>query len=789
MTTHVRVAIIGGGIVGCGIQYHLAKLGWTDTLIVEKAELTAGCTWHAAGNLSHYASSAFWTRVQKWTTELYEQLAAECGHDVGFHRAGSIRLATLPEHLIENRRAWAKAQALGVEMHLIGPGEIKRLFPFVELHDVLGGAFTPGCGSADPSSVTFAMAERARALGAKISQGAKVTALSFTPNSGWRLETTAGPIVAEIVVNAAGMWAPEIMAMLGIDLPFVIFLHQHLVTEPSPLVAALTRRLPTLRDPLGGFNVRQEGMGLLSGVYEHEPAFWGENGVPPGFGREVFAPDWERSQDFLDNAVRRVPLLGQLGIKMVYNAPTSRTPDHNPLCGPVPGLRNFYLAAGFAAGIMQSATTRLVAQWIAEGEPEIDCATIDVKRYGPHATKGFTYAVVRAGHKFAGAIDYPHGERGAARPGKTSPLHAAHRAARAVFGARNGWEVPLWFAPPGVEAEDRAAFGAPAWWPHVRAEALAAHDGAAMFDATSFSKFALVGADACAALDRLSASAIPATDGAVAPLVFLTPQGRIAAWLLGARWTQDRYALFGPPEHEDRDFDWLWRNIPPGFDARLENGTNRDGALLLVGPGTPRLLDQSPEAASAHEIVAGGVRAMAVRGTAYGSEGFLVTAGFERLAALHGHFRAAGVREIGLRALDALRLWNGVARRGLDIDSATTAGESALAARIAWQKRDYIGRDTAHGERARGPARRLAWIEVSSDIPPHQNDAVFDGDRAIGLVGSGSCAQETGRALAFASLPAALAAPGTPLAIEILGARKAAVVLAPPSAAASSAAS
>ena len=287
MTTRARVAIIGGGIVGCGILYHLAKRGWTDTVLLEKTELTAGATWHAAGNLSHYSSSAFWTRVQKATTELYKTLAAELGHPIGFHEAGSIRLATVPDHMVEHRRAYAKAKALGVDMALIGPKEIKDLFPFIELHDVLGGAFTPDCGSADPSSATYAMATLARQHGAKIRTNTKVTGLEALPSGAWRITTDKGEWTAEIVVNAAGMWAPEVAALVGIKLPFVIFLHQHLVTESSPLIAALPRELPTLRDPLGGFNVRQEGKGLLSGVYEHEPEFWGVDGIPPAFGREV----------------------------------------------------------------------------------------------------------------------------------------------------------------------------------------------------------------------------------------------------------------------------------------------------------------------------------------------------------------------------------------------------------------------------------------------------------------------------------------------------------------------
>ncbi|MHB1216613.1 MAG: FAD-dependent oxidoreductase [Alphaproteobacteria bacterium] len=777
MTTHARVAIIGGGIVGCGILYHLAKRGWTDTVLLEKAELTAGATWHAAGNLAHYSSSAFWTRVQKATTEIYKTLAAEMGHPIGFHEAGSIRLATIPEHMVEHRRAYAKAKALGVDMELIGLKEIKDLFPFIELHDVLGAAFTPGCGSADPSSVTYAMATLARQHGAKIRTNTKVTALEHLPSGEWRITTDKGEMTAEIVVNAAGMWAPEVAALVGLKLPFVIFLHQHFVTETSPLIMGLSRELPTMRDPVGGFNVRQEGKGLLCGVYEHAPEFWGVDGIPPEFGREVLPPHWERSQDFLERAIARVPLLGELGVKMVYNAPTSRTPDHSPLVGPVPGLRNFFMAAGFSAGVMQSAATALIAEWIAEGETSLDPAPFDIRRFGPYATKEFTYAVVHAGHKFTSAIDYPHGERSSGRPSKTGPLYDRQKAKRALFGVRNGWETPLWFAPDGIEPKETSRFGRPDWAPHVDAECRRVRESAGLLDRTGRSVFELSGADAGKTLAALVAGVMPARDGEARLMPFLTPKGGIAALLMVLRLDAERFRLMGPAEHEVRHFDWLWRNLPRGASASLSNHTEKMGSLLLAGPRAQAILEsaagRTPSEAvspwgSAREIDLGMARATALRFTAFGEDGWELHVPAPSLAPLYDALVQAGAThglgDAGLRAQEALQLEAGFPREGLDFDTTTTVAEAGFERLVDGKRGGFIGAGAAIRS-----ARRAVRLTVEpGEADPYLNDAVLDGETTVGLVASGGH-DRNGKGLAFASVPAELATTGRRLGVEILG--------------------
>ena len=781
-----RVVVIGGGIIGCGVLYHLARLGWSDALLVEKNELTAGATWHAAGNLTHYSGSSLLGRVQRETTEAFATLEAETGQAVGFHRAGSIRLATRPEQGIENRRNLAKARMAGVTMELVDRDRIREIHPFVVLDGVLGGAWTPDDGHVDPSSVTQALAKGARARGAAIRTRTKVLDIHRAGDE-WLVETEGGPIRCEHVVNAAGMWAPEIAAMVGARLPFVIFMHQHMVTEDHLALVAREREIPTIRDPFGGFNVRQEGRGLLFGVYEHAPVFWARDGVPPEFGQEVMTPELDRSTDFIEAAMRRVPLLTEVGVKAIYNAPTSRTPDHNPLLGPLPGLRNFHMAAGFAAGIMQSGLARYVAEWVVEGEPSIDLAALDVRRYGAHADRAYTYATVGARHTFDFDIAWPHGEEAAGRPAKTSALYDRLAARGAVHGARNGWEVPLWFAPPGTAARDEPSFGRANWWPHVGTECRAVAAGAGLLDLSSLATFEVGGPGAAAFLDRVCACRLPAVgDSVLAPL--LAHSGGVAALLLLARVGAERFQLTGPSGRETHDFDFLSRQLPAAGGVRLENATDRTGALLLAGPRATDIL-----ASLMGEMPTDGIRetrigyasARLLRVGTTGEVAWEIHHAMEYQIGLHDALAAAGAEfglvDFGLRAFDSMRLEVGQPAWGLDLGARSSPIGTPVERYIDFAKSEFIGRETACKVHAEGPSHRLACLRIeTADADPYPGDPVLDGDRIVTLVGSAGHGHRVGHGIALASLPAALAAPGTDLSVEILGeARPATVVEAP----------
>jgi dimethylglycine dehydrogenase len=778
-----RVVVIGGGIIGCGVLYHLARLGWSDSVLVEKNELTAGATWHAAGNLTHYSGSTLLGRVQRETTEGFAALEAETGQAVGFHQAGSIRVATRPEQLIENRRNLAKARMAGVTMELIDRDRIREIHPFVALDGVLGGAWTPEDGHVDPSSVTQALAKGARARGAAIRTRTKVLDI-LRVGDGWRVETDGGAIRCEHVVNAAGMWAPEIAAMVGARLPFVIFMHQHMVTEEHPVLVAREREIPTIRDPFGGFNVRQEGRGLLFGVYEHTPVFWARDGIPPEFGQEVMTPELDRSTDFIEAAMRRVPLLAEVGVKAIYNAPTSRTPDHNPLLGPLPGLRDFHMAAGFAAGIMQSGLARYVAEWIVEGEPSIDLAALDVRRYAGHAGRAYTYATVGARHTFDFDIAWPHGEEDAGRPAKTSALYDRLAARGAVHGARGGWEVPLWFASPCTAARDEPAFGRANWWPHVGAECRAVAAGAGLLDLSSLATFEVAGPGAAAFLDRVCACRLPAVGGST-PAPLLAPSGGVAALLLLARLGDERFQLTGPPAREAHDFDCLWRHLPDAGGVRLENVTDRTGALLLAGPRSRdillSLLGEAPTNGLG-EAPTDGIREARVgyapvrllRVGSTGEVAWEIHHAMEYQIGLHDALAVAGADlglvDFGLRAFESMRLEMGHPAWGLDLGARSSPVGTRLERYIDFAKPGFIGRDAVRGAREDGPSHRLACLRVeTTEADPYPGDPVLDGGRIVALVGSAGHGHRTGHGIALARLPAALAAPGTALSVEILG--------------------
>lgn len=793
MDRTARVVVIGGGVTGCGLLYHLAKLGWTDCLLVEKNDLTAGATWHAAGHVSHYTTSALLTRLQKETTDLFPVLEAETGHATGFHRTGAIRLATQSEHVTDFKRALAKGKALGVDMEIIGPEEIKRLFPFIVTEGLIAGAHTFGDGHADPTGVTMAYARGARDMGAKISICETVRSLTWKGGE-WEIVTTKGTIRAEYVVNCAGMWSPEIAAMVGVTLPLIVFMHQHMATDDYAPIRDLDHELPLLRDPAGGFNMRQEGGGFLSGVYEHEPEFVFKDGIPPEFGQELMTPNLDRSADFLAAAMARVPAFGEVGIKMVYNGPTSRTPDHQPLLGPVPGVPNYFIGAGYAAGIMQAGFTKYLAQWIVQGEPDEDMSELDVRRFGVHADRAFTFDVVHAGHTFSNAIPYPYGERVAGRPARTSALYDRQAAEGAVFGTRNGWEVANWFAGPGEDPAEPSSFRRPRWQAAVGREVAAADGAAALGDLSYLSLFSVSGPGAEGWLDHLSAAALPAPGRAVqAP--FLTKAGRVATCFRLARQASGEFLLIGPGEHERRDHDWLWRQLPPDNTVQLHNRSGRFGILLLTGPKAGDILrscsqadifaDPPPADMPDGSITTAGLgyapaTVLRLDETGCGDR-FLITP-MDFLRHLHTAVSAAGaehgLRPLGLRAWDSLRLERAVPAIWQDASRAMMPAEAGLDGHVVWAKESFQGKEPAMAAQAE---RRMALLRVDSpDMDPWRNDTVWLGGDAIGLVGSGGYGHRAGAPLALTSLPAALAETGTSLEVEIAGERFPAEVVAPP---------
>lgn len=797
MRQQSRVVVIGGGIAGCSLLYHLTRLGWTDATLVERGELTSGSTWHAAGLCTQYHSSLQLTRLLMRSIELYRSLEAETGQRVDFHQVGSIRLASVPDRLDEYRHAEARARILGLPFELLGRAEVGRLWPLASLDGILGAAYTPTDGYVDPSSVTQALARGARERGATILRRTRVLAIEPRRSGEWDVVTDAGTITAEIVVNAAGQWAPEIARMTGTDLPIVPLEHQYVVTEPIGALVSLEHELPVLRDPERSFYIRQEAGGLLCGPFEPNPLPWAIDGIPPDFGQQLLAPNLPQIEGVLAAAAERVPLFGEAGIRRVVNGPDGYTPDGRALLGPVPGLRNVHVLAGFSIfGIVfGGGAGACAAEWIVEGKPSIDLWEADVRRFGPHAA-ATDYLVARARdvyeHEYA--IHYPHEDRPAGRPLKQSAIHDRLTSKGAVFGARNGWERPLWFAPPGVEPVDRLTFRRPNWLEPVAAECRGVRERAGLLDQASFAKYEVRGPGATAFLDRLAANALPVADGRIVLSQFLDRSGGIECDLTITRLAPDHYYLVGAAATETHDLDWLERHSPDDGSVTIENVTPRFGVLTLAGPRSRDILarwtraDLSTAAfpfLRARRIEVAGVPVLALRISYVGELGWELHYPTEYGRRLYDALVAAGepegIVDFGYRALESLRLEKGYRLWGADITPDYTPLEAGLERFVRFDKGDFIGRDALLAQRERGLERTLACLTIElGDAIPFGNEPVHAGAQIVGYLLAAAVGHTVGATIGLAYLPPSLAAPGTALEVEILGERqRAAVVPAP----------
>ena len=593
MGARARVAIVGGGIGGVSLAYHLTELGWTDVVVLEKGELTSGSTWHAAGLCTHFNASRNLTRLLADSIALYRSLETETGLPTGFREVGSIRLASTPDRMDEFRHAVGRAKVLGLPFELIGREEILERCPLLALDDVLGALWIPTDGYVDPSSVTNALAQVARDRGASIERHTRVTALSPRPGGGWDVETDRGALEAEIVVNAAGMWARQVGRMAGVELPIVPLAHQFLVTDAVPALANLPREIPVVRDPDRSFYVRAEGEGLLVGPFEPDPAAWSVDGVPWDFEQRLLPEDLARIEGVLALAADRVPAFGDVGIRSVVNGPDGYTPDGRCLMGWVPGVRDYFVLAGFSIfGIVfGGGAGRYAAEWIVDGHPSMDMWEVDVRRFGSYAAAN-PYLLAKAldvyGHEYA--IHYPHQERPTGRPLKTDPLYDRLRERGAVMGFRFGWERPLWFAPPGVEPADDLTFRTPNWLEHVAAECRAVREHIGVLDQTSFGKYVVRGPGTTSFLDRLCANALPTRDGRIVVTQMLDEHGGIECDLTLTRLGPERWYVVSAAATEVHDLAWIERHLPEDGGVTLENVTDRAGVLTLAGPRSREVL-------------------------------------------------------------------------------------------------------------------------------------------------------------------------------------------------------
>jgi dimethylglycine dehydrogenase len=788
MRDQARVVVIGGGAMGVSLLFHLARRGWTDAVLVEKAELTAGSTWHAAGLCTHFAHNATIMEMRATSVRLYrDRLPEETELPTGFHASGALRVTRSPERMDEFRHVQGLGRFTGYDFHVLSPAELAEIYPLCRIDGLLGAFYEPNDGHVDPTLATNAMAAGARALGAEIYRHTPVQAIEGARGGDWVVRTPSGEIRAEHVVDAAGTWCREIGAMMEIDLPVVPMLHQYIVTDRVSEIAARIeageRELPIIRDPEESWYLRQERDGFILGPYEKEAAPWGVDGIPADFGMDLMPPDLERVEHIVSRAMERVPALARAGIKTVVNGPITFTPDANPLIGPAFGLPNAWLLTGSSMGVMEGGGAgSFLADWIVDGAPPMDALAVDPRRFGGWADRSYRLdkAVECFGLQFG--IHYPFEERSAGRPRRVTPIRARQAEAGAVFGCANGWERPNWFSRGEPAAELRLTFRRPGWLDAVRAECLAVRDGVGIADLSAFAKFEVSGTGAAAFLEGLGANRPPRRTGRIGLTHALTPAGGVASEFTVTRLGDGRYYLSSAAAAERHDEDLLRRRAAGLPGVEIANRTEQIGILAIMGPAARDLLsglaqgDLSDGAfpwLSAAEISVAGIRCRALRISYVGELGWELHVPMADMAALHDVLVANGgrhgLRPFGAFAMNSMRLEKGYRAWGADLTTERTPLEAGLEAMVRTEERSFAGREAMLARAGRADAWRMVLLELDAreDLLPFYAHAVLQNGAPVGIVTSGAQGHRTGRALALAYLRPSAAAGA--LSVSILG--------------------
>ena len=794
MKTHAQVVVIGGGSVGCSALYHLTQLGITDAVLLERDELTAGSTWHAAGNCPNFSTSWNLIKLQRHSTRLYSELAARVGYEINYHITGSVRLAHTADRVDEFRHVVSQARAQGIEFEMLTPAEITAHHPFLETHGIIAGLYDPFDGDIDPAQMTQALAKGARDAGAQVHRNMRVTAITRTPSGEWRLETNQGVITAQSVINAAGYRGGEVAAMVGEYLPMVTLSHQYLVTEDIPeLVARGAARLPLVRDPDVSYYLRQERHGLILGPYEWQARAHWLQGIPDEFANQLFDDDTGRLEKYIEAACERVPILATVGVKTVINGPIPYAPDGNPLIGPAPGLPGFFHCCAFTFGIAQAGGAgKMIAEWVAHGQPEWDMWPLDSRRYLAFANHKFTLAKAIETYQHEYGIGYPAEERPAGRPAKSSPVYQRLKDKGARFGARGGWERAVYF-PTTADAVDgrEVSFRRPAWHASIARECQAVQERVAVLDLPGFTKFEVTGSGAAAWLDHMIAGTVP-RPGRTALNYFCAPGGGIVTEMTLTGFAPDRYWLISAAAGERHDEHWLREHLPPaGSEVRIENLSARYGTLIVVGPKSRELLtgltaaDLSNAAfpwLSTRTMEIAYTKAIALRVNYMGELGWELHIPVEHLLSVYDLLWEAGeklgISDFGLYAMDSLRLEKCYRSWKADLTTEYTPFMASLDRFVKLNKPGgFIGQEALKREAAAGPRERFVPLIVdATDADAAAVSIVFKGKDAVGLVTSGGYGYRLNCSIALAYVRTDLAVPGTELEIEILGTRRRSVV-------------
>ncbi len=787
LPTHAQVLIIGGGVGGCSIAYHLTLMGWKDVVIIERGELTCGSTWHSAGLVGQLRSDFNLTRMMKYSTDLYRRLKEETGQDTGWREVGGLRLASSPERMEELKRQVGFARSFGMPLEMISTREAHDLFPLMNPDGVLGAVYTPTDGSIDPTGLTNALAAGAKSRGTRIFTDTVVTGIGLKDGRVDEVVTNRGTIKTEVVVDAAGQWGAQIGRMVGIILPVIPFAHLYLITKP---VEGLAHDVPTMRDPDLLVYWREEVGGLITGGYERNPKPFGLDGIPDDFRYKLLPPDWERFTPLMENSIKRVPSVEKAEIVQLLNGPEGFTPDGEFLLGPTE-VKGFWVACAFCAHGLAGAggIGKAMAEWIIEGTPEWDCWRLDVRRFGPHyvSQKFILNRTIESNSRYYD-IHLPGEERQSERNFRLGPAYQREKELGASFGEKFGWERPNWYAP--YEKEARHGYRPRGWagihWsPAIGFEHIGTRERAGLFDESSFSKIEVRGPGALGFLQHMCANDLDKPVGTVIYTSMLNERGGIECDFTVTRTALDRFLIITGTAFGQHDISWLRLHMPEDGSVSVEDVTSSYGCLGLWGPKARTILqrvtkDDVSNAGfpymTAKRITVGNVPVLAMRVTYVGELGWEFYFAMEYGQRLWDTLWEAGQPErivaAGYKAIDTLRLEKGYRYWGADINPDYTPLEAGTAFAVKLDKGDFLGRKALLKQKKEGIKQKLCCMTLSDPTAVALgNEPIFQGDRVVGWVTSGGYGYTVQKGIAYGYLPVDLAKPGTQLEVELFGER------------------
>ncbi len=794
MKSQATVVVIGGGAIGVSVAYHLAKYGCKDVVLVEKHELTSGSTWMAAGNCSFFHGNYYCTQINKKSIEIYKKLEAETGQSVGWHTTGSIRTADNPGRMEELGYIYSMNRCLGLDVSWVGPDEMKAMHPLMHTDGLIGGLYWPDDGDVDPNGITMAMSIGAKKYGAEINTHTQVTGIERRGPDQWLVRTDKGDITCETVVNAAGLWAPQVAAMVGLEIPSIPGEHTHILFEAIDAVEKRSTPLPLIRDPDRSIYIRQEMNSLILGLYESKVKQWYPKGVPWDYAQTELQPDIDRIADFIEAGIYRFPIMGDTGFKHVTDGPITYTPNGDPLVGPAYPLKNFYHACGYSFGITQAGGIgHYLAGWILNGEPEIDLWPVDSRRYGSYANWAYNHEKIEDTYPRLYAIICPNDWRDAARPNRTAPIYEYQKKAGAVFGDYYGWECPNYFTDSSADGRENPGWKRNNTFDHVAAECKHVQQKVGLLDLSRFAKTRISGPGAQDWLNRMTCQKVPAQKGRIALSPMLDKNGRFKSDMTITKVKEGEYLCITASVGKRHDQHWMSLNLPEDGSVCMQDVTYQMGCFVLAGPRSREVLakacygDVSNAAfafGTSRELFIGRIKCRVNRMNYVGELGYEIFHPIESQISVFQTLMEAGkafdLKMFGMYAMDSMRLEKGYLAWKSEMNVHHTPLETPVAWTVKMDK-DFIGKQGLIEQKAAGIPRKLVCLVVQAvDADPWGYNPIYHGETLVGMTSSGGYGHRTGKSIALGYVAPDLAAAGTKLHVEVLGQRLNAEVVAMP---------